>query len=88
MLTILEEQLLVVTLLSDLVDRGLSVAIGSETGLEPLADCAVVVAPYRVEGEEAGTVGLVGPTRMDYPRALAAVTVVSGRLGRSLEQRD
>jgi len=84
-LTILEEQLLVVTLLSDLVDRGLSVAIGSETGLQPLADCSVVVAPYSVEGEDAGTIGLVGPTRMDYPRALAAVTVVSGRLGRSLE---
>jgi heat-inducible transcriptional repressor len=84
-LTILEEQLMVVTLLSDLVDRGLSVAIGSETGLEPLVDCSVVVAPYMVEGEEAGTIGLLGPTRMDYPKALATVATVSRRLGRSLE---
>lgn len=84
-LTILEEQLMVVSLLSDLVDRGLSVAIGSETGLEPLMDCSVVVAPYMVEGEEAGTIGLLGPTRMDYPKALATVATVSRRLGRSLE---
>jgi heat-inducible transcriptional repressor len=84
-LTILEEQLLVVTLLGDLIERGLSVAIGSETGLQPLADCAVVVAPFSVEGEASGAIGVVGPTRMDYPRALAAVTVVSNRLGRSLE---
>jgi heat-inducible transcriptional repressor len=84
-LAILEEQLLVVTLLSDLVNRGLSVAIGAETGLEPLNECSVVVAPYQVEGEEAGTIGLLGPTRMDYPKALATVAVVSRRLGRSLE---
>jgi heat-inducible transcriptional repressor len=83
-LAVLEEQLLVVSLLGNLVDRGLSVAIGSETGLEPLSECAVVVAPYAVDGEPVGSIGLLGPTRMDYPRALAAVQVVSSRLGESL----
>lgn len=83
-LSVLEEQLLVVSLLGSLVDRGLSVAIGSETGLEPLLECAVVVAPYMVDGEAVGSIGLLGPTRMDYPRALAAVEVVSDRLGESL----
>jgi len=83
-LAVLEEQLLVVSLLGSLVERGLSVAIGSETGLEPLSECAVVVAPYNVDGEPVGSIGLLGPTRMDYPRALAAVQVVSSRLGGSL----
>lgn len=83
-LSLLEEQLLVVRLLRDLVERGLSVAIGTETGMEPLAECSVVVAPYTVDGQPAGSVGLVGPTRMDYARALAAVQVVSDRLGASL----
>ena len=45
-LGILEQQLVVVTLLRDVLDRGLSVAIGSETGMAPLADCSLVVAPY------------------------------------------
>ena len=83
-LAVLEEQLLVVSLLGDLVERGLSVAIGTETGVAPLAECAVVVAPYKVDGEQIGTIGLLGPPRMDYPKALAAVHVVSSRLGESL----
>lgn len=85
-LRILEQQVVVVSLLADVLDRGLSVAIGSETGLEPLAECAVVVAPYEVDGETAGTVGILGPTRMDYARALATVSIVSRRLGRSLSE--
>ena len=85
-LQILEQQYVVVSLLKDVLDRGLSVAIGSEVGHESLAECSVVVAPYEVEGEAAGTIGVVGPTRMKYPQALAAVALVSQRLGRRLSE--
>ena len=85
-LGILEQQLVVVTLLRDVLDRGLTVAIGAETGMAPLAECALVVSPYVVEGETAGTIGVLGPTRMNYPQALAAVAVVSKRLGRRLSE--
>jgi heat-inducible transcriptional repressor len=86
-LTTLEQQYVVVTLLRDVLDRGLSVAIGSsEHGIEPLAACSLVVAPYVVEGEPAGTIGVLGPTRMNYPEALAAVDLVSERLGRRLSE--
>ena len=44
-LGILEQQFVVVTLLRDVIDRGLHVAIGTETGVAPLAECAIVVAP-------------------------------------------
>ena len=83
-LGILEEQLVVVSLLRDVMDRGLSVAIGTETGMQPLNECSLVVAPYEVGGRPAGTVGVLGPTRMDYPQALAAVAVVSQNLGNRL----
>jgi heat-inducible transcriptional repressor len=83
-LSVLEQQYVVVTLLRDVMDRGMSVAIGTELGLEPLADCSVVVAPYQIEGEQGGTIGLLGPTRMNYAQALAAVAVVGKRLGRHL----
>jgi heat-inducible transcriptional repressor len=85
-LAILEQQLVVVTLLRDVLDRGLNVAIGTETGMQPLADCSIVVAPYEVEGEPVGSIGVLGPTRMNYPLALAAVAVVSNRLGRRLSE--
>ena len=65
---------------------GLSVAIGSETGVEPLAECSIVVAPYEVEGQQVGTVGVLGPTRLNYPQALSAVAIVSQRLGDRLSE--
>jgi heat-inducible transcriptional repressor len=83
-LSILEQQLVVVTLLRDVLGRGLSVAIGAEHGFEPLSSCAVVVASVSVEGHSAGAVGLLGPTRMDYGRALAAAHLVGQRLGERL----
>jgi heat-inducible transcriptional repressor len=85
-LSVLEEQYLVVTLLKDLVDRGLEVAIGTETGVAPLAECSLVVAPYLVEGQPVGSIGVLGPTRMNYPQALAAVAVVSSQLGDRLSK--
>jgi heat-inducible transcriptional repressor len=85
-LGILEQQYVVVTLLRDVLDRGLHVAIGSETGVAPLAECALVVAPYEFEGERLGTIGVLGPTRMNYPQALAAVAIVSDRLSDRLAE--
>jgi heat-inducible transcriptional repressor len=85
-LSILEQQFLVVTLVRDVLDRGLSVAIGAETGFETLAECSLVVSPYSVDGEPVGTVGVLGPTRMNYPQALAAVAVVGQSLGRRLTE--
>jgi heat-inducible transcriptional repressor len=83
-LGILEQQLVVVTLLRDVLNRGLSVAIGTEHGYEPLSSCAVVVAPVAIEGHDLGAVGLLGPTRMDYARAMAAAHVVGEHLGQRL----
>lgn len=85
-LGLLEQQVAVVTLLRDVIDRGLTVAIGSETGVAPLAECSLVVAPYLVGGEPAGTIGVLGPTRMNYQETLAAVAVVSNRLSRLLSE--
>jgi heat-inducible transcriptional repressor len=60
------------------------VRIGSENEQADLRECSIVLAPYLVEGEPIGTVGVLGPTRMDYRQATAAVSAVSQRLGRRL----
>ena len=85
-LDVLERQFVVVTLVKDVIDRGLSVAIGAETGLETLAGCSLVVAPYEIEGQPAGSIGVLGPTRMDYSQAMATVAVVGRRLGDRLTE--
>lgn len=85
-LVTLEQHFLVVTLIRDVLSKGQSVAIGAELGLAPLAECSVVVSPYVVEGEQVGSIGLVGPTRMNYPKVLAAVNLVSAGLGKRLSE--
>jgi heat-inducible transcriptional repressor len=81
-LGILEEELLVVSLVEDILEKGVSVAIGSEHGYEPLSSCAVIVAPVSLEGETIGAVGLLGPTRMKYREVMAAAEAVSQHLTR------
>lgn len=82
-LTMLERTYVVVDLLRDALAHERNVSIGGEHG-GPLAECSIVVAPYSIDREVVGTVGVLGPTRMNYPQALAAVAVVGGRLGREL----
>lgn len=89
-LTVLEQQYVVVNLLREALDRSSSVSIGAEHGndaaFESLLGCSVVVAPYYVDGSPVGTVGVLGPTRMDYPQAMAAVSAVSEGLTARLSE--
>jgi heat-inducible transcriptional repressor len=88
-LAMLEQQYVLVSLLRQAIhDDRLSVAIGAEHGVEPLAQCSLIVAPYEYEGTKLGTIGVLGPTRMNYPQAIAAVGVVSQRLGKALRDRE
>jgi heat-inducible transcriptional repressor len=87
-LGVLEESYVVVTLLHDALSHEKNVSIGLENGIGPLAECSVVVAPYRIDEDVAGTIGVLGPTRMNYPQALAAVAVVGQRLSRQLSSGE
>lgn len=84
LLELLEEHVVMVALMRELLGPGVTVRIGSEHAHHDLRDCSVVLAPYLVEGQAGGTVGVLGPTRMDYRQAQAAVATVSRQLSRSL----
>jgi heat-inducible transcriptional repressor len=82
LLELLERQVEVVSFVHDLLEQGTTtIRIGSENSIDELRECSIVVAPYLVDGEVAGTVGVLGPTRMDYKQALAAVEAISQQLG-------
>ena len=66
--------------------RPVSVRIGGEIDVEDLRACSLVVAPYGFDGEAGGTVGVIGPTRMDYLRAMAIVAAVARTLDASLQE--
>ena len=84
LLELLEEHVVMVALMRELLGPGVTVRIGSEHARDDLRDCSLVLAPYLIEGQPGGTVGVLGPTRMDYRQAQAAVATVSRQLSRSL----
>jgi heat-inducible transcriptional repressor len=64
--------------------HGVKIFIGGESGLVPLDDCSVVTAPYEVDGQVVGTVGVVGPTRMAYERVIPIVDITAKLLSSAL----
>jgi heat-inducible transcriptional repressor len=72
--------------LLDLSSRaeGVQVFIGGESGIAPLDECSVVAAPYEVDGQIVGTIGVIGPTRMAYERVIPIVDITAKLLSSAL----
>jgi heat-inducible transcriptional repressor len=66
--------------------QGVQIFIGGESGIAPLDECSVVTAPYEVEGQVIGTVGVIGPTRMAYERVIPIVDITAKLLSSALSQ--
>ena len=60
--------------------------IGHESGYQMLDDCSVVTAPYTVDNEVVGVLGVIGPTRMAYERVIPIVDLTARLLGAALNQ--
>ena len=67
--------------------QGVQIFIGGESGVAPLDECSVVTAPYQVDGQVVGTVGVIGPTRMAYERVIPIVDITAKLLSSMLTQR-
>ena len=67
--------------------QGVKIFIGGESGLVPLDECSVVTAPYEVDGQVVGTVGVIGPTRMAYERVIPIVDITAKLLSSALSHR-
>jgi heat-inducible transcriptional repressor len=67
--------------------QGVSIYIGSESGLVPLDECSVVTAPYEVNGKVVGTLGVIGPTRMAYERVVPIVDLTAKLLSNAMTQQ-
>jgi heat-inducible transcriptional repressor len=81
----LEQQVILLRLLQAAISSGsVSVTIGSENVIESMRACSVVAAEYPA-GDATGNIGVLGPTRMDYLRAMVAVQAVAKHLGAVLE---
>jgi heat-inducible transcriptional repressor len=66
---------------------GVQVFIGSESGYQILDNCSVVTAPYRVDDDHIGVLGVIGPTRMAYDRVVPIVDITARLLETALNPR-
>ncbi|AUH51932.1 heat-inducible transcriptional repressor HrcA [Chromobacterium sp. ATCC 53434] len=68
--------------------QGVNIFIGEESGVVTLDECSVVTAPYCINGQVVGTLGVVGPTRMAYERVIPIVDITARLVGNALSFRD
>ncbi len=73
-------------LLTNNLQRGAKVKIGSENENFGIQDCSIVTAGYEIAGRTVGVIGVLGPTRMEYAKVLPVVEYTAGILSDVLTQ--
>ncbi len=61
------------------------ITIGAENALQGIEDCTLITSPYIVDEKTHGSLGILGPTRMEYARAISLVDYVARLFGRVLD---
>jgi len=79
-LDMLEETPTIMKLFSSL-PQGIQVKIGSENDHQAITDCSLITATYALDGKVLGTIGILGPTRMEYGKVIRYLDLVSKDMG-------
>ncbi len=66
--------------------QGIQVRIGAENAHEAFENCSLITATYELDGESLGTIGILGPTRMEYARVMGILNMLSHDMTRILKQ--
>jgi heat-inducible transcriptional repressor len=67
--------------------EGVRIYIGGESHVVPFEELSVVSAPYEINGQVVGTLGVIGPTRMAYDRMIEIVDITSRLVTNALSQK-
>lgn len=86
LLAILEEDEIVKKLLQKNMARGLDISIGGEMPYQGVSECSMITATFHVNGRPGGSVGVLGPTRMTYSKAVSLVEYITEQLSEALSQ--
>ncbi len=68
----------------DLNEEGVRVHIGAENPYEDIRECSLVISNYKIGDQNIGSIGVIGPTRMDYSKSVPVVGYVSSVFSRLL----
>lgn len=66
----------------------LTITIGGEMPEQSVRDCSMVVANYFIDGEKAGSIGVLGPTRMSYGKTVSLMEQISSELGKVMSDKS
>lgn len=85
LITTFEEKKLLSELVMDTLEdesneTGIQVYIGNETPVKSMKDCSVVTATYELDGGMKGTIGIIGPKRMDYDKVVETLKTIKEQL--------
>lgn len=64
---------------------GVLIRIGTENNLQEMNDCSLITASYYLHNRPVGTIGVLGPTRMEYSRVITVIEEIASRLNRLIE---
>ncbi|RPF55579.1 heat-inducible transcriptional repressor HrcA [Aquisalibacillus elongatus] len=67
-------------------DEGMHIYIGHENKIEAMNDCTLITATYSLGENQVGTIALLGPTRMDYAKAVSILDMWSGQMTNTLKK--
>ncbi len=67
--------------------NSLTIKIGNEISLEPIQNCTLISSTYSCDDFPVGSVGVLGPTRLDYERAIASVQIIAQQLSEAISFR-
>ena len=79
-LSLMETRDRLADIISQSGEMSFTVRIGPETGVPEMEDCSIVTMTYTAGNGQQGTIGVIGPTRMQYSRVLAAVNMIGRQL--------
>lgn len=68
------------------VPEGIQVRIGTENSVEAIASCSLITASYSLEGKPIGTIGILGPTRMEYGKVISLLDLLSRQMADALSR--
>lgn len=61
-------------------EKGIHISIGNENELNEMKDCSIITATYSLQGQQYGTIALIGPKRMEYSRVVSLLESLSGHM--------
>lgn len=82
---LLEETPTLIKVMGD-APNGIQVRIGQENSHEAISSCSLITATYSYDGQMLGTIGLLGPTRMEYAKVMNMMQHVSAQLAAYMQR--